>query len=151
MRNMLELYTLECLRICTTRGTRRMLDHTVLLSQSQLLDRATVVDEYSMETICSVDSAREQNDAWIVVGKSQNKRKAERAKGAWTSVLYEFVNGLGKYMCNCFVRDSLKRSLVLANPKDLQGWSCSKPDSTVRLITSTLVLDGTVLLYQMQN
>jgi hypothetical protein len=34
-----------------------------------------------METICSVDSAREQNDAWIVVGKSQNKRKAERAKG----------------------------------------------------------------------
>jgi hypothetical protein len=43
---------------------------------------STVVDEYSMETICSVDSAREQNDAWIVVGKSQNKRKAERAKGA---------------------------------------------------------------------
>jgi hypothetical protein len=29
---------------------------------------------------------------------------------------------------------------------------CSKPDSTVRLITtSTLVLDGTVLLHQMQN
>ncbi len=27
---------------------------------------------------------------------------------------------------------------------------CSKPDSTVRLITSTLVLDGTVLLHQMQ-
>ncbi len=44
--------------------------------------QSTVVDEYSMETICSVDSAREQNDAWIVAGKSQNKRKAERAKGA---------------------------------------------------------------------
>ena len=43
---------------------------------------STVVDEYSTETRCSVDSIKNENNAWIVVGKSPNKRKAERVKGS---------------------------------------------------------------------
>ena len=43
---------------------------------------STVVDEYSMETICSVDSVKEPDNAWIVVDKSRTKCKAERLKGS---------------------------------------------------------------------
>ena len=70
---------------------------------------STVVDEYSMETICSVDSVKEPDNAWIVVDKSRTKRKAERLKGSWTSVL---CNGLGNTYKMMSLGIHLRKSLV---------------------------------------